>query len=73
VRAKGQSFGAGVHWAMAAMITLIGPYMINALPEWQIFSLFLFFMGLQCLYVLLLMPETKGKPLETIQLKSQLN
>jgi len=73
LRAKGQSFGAGVHWAMAAMITLIGPYMINALPEWQIFSLFLFFMGLQCLYVLFLMPETKGKPLETIQLKSQLN
>lgn len=72
LRAKGQSFGAGVHWAMAAIVTLIGPYLIQVVPQWQIFSIFLVFMVLQCLYVLLLMPETKGKPLEIIQLNSQL-
>ncbi len=73
LRAKGQSFGAGVHWAMAGIITLTGPYLIQAMPAWQIFSLFLVFMVFQCLYVIFLMPETKGKPLEIIQLKSQLN
>lgn len=73
LRAKGQSFGAGVHWAAAAIITLSGPYLIQTLPSWQIFTSFLIFMVFQSLYVIFLMPETKGKPLEFIQIKSQIN
>jgi MFS transporter, SP family, xylose:H+ symportor len=73
LRAKGQSFGAGIHWAMAAIITLAGPYLITYIPVWQIFAIFLTFMGVQFLWVIFWMPETKGKPLETMLLKSQLH
>jgi MFS transporter, SP family, xylose:H+ symportor len=66
-RARGQSFGAGVHWAMAAVIVLSGSMMISWLDPWQIFTVFLVFMIFQAAFVLLLMPETKGKPLEHIQ------
>ncbi len=67
-RAKGQSFGAGVHWAMAALVTLFGPALINALQPWQIFLIFLVFMCFQFLFVIFIMPETKGKPLEQMQI-----
>lgn len=67
-RAKGQSFGAGIHWAMAAMVTLFGSALIHHLQTWQIFAIFLGFMIFQSLFVFFLMPETKGKPLEHIQL-----
>ncbi|MEX2564312.1 MAG: sugar porter family MFS transporter [Cyclobacteriaceae bacterium] len=64
LRAKGQSFGALVHWTMAALITLFGSVLITNLPPWQIFSIFLFFMVLQILFIFFLMPETKGITLE---------
>ena len=73
VRAKGQSVGAGVHWAMAAIITLLGPYLIKTIPVWQIFSFFLISMIIQCFWVIFIMPETKGKPLENILLQSQIH
>lgn len=66
-RAQGQSFGAGVHWGMAAIIILIGSVMINGMEPWQIFTVFLVFMVFQTAFVIFLMPETKGKPLENIQ------
>jgi MFS transporter, SP family, xylose:H+ symportor len=66
-RARGQSFGAGIHWGMAAIIVLFGSFMITWLDPWQIFTVFLVFMIFQTAFVLLLMPETKGKPLECIQ------
>jgi len=65
-RAKGQSFGAGVHWGMAAIIILFGSVMISWLEPWQIFTVFLVFMFFQTAFVLFLMPETKGRPLESI-------
>ena len=66
-RAMGQSFGAGVHWGMAALVTLFGPALIALLEPGQIFSIFLVFMVFQTAFVLLVMPETKGKPLERVQ------
>lgn len=66
-RAKGQSFGAGVHWGMAALVTLFGSALIAWLEPWQIFSIFLVFMIFQTAFVLMLMPETKGKPLERVK------
>ena len=76
VRATGQSFGSGTHWVFAALITLITPLFLDADHgifkdnPWPIFAFFAGFMILQLLFVLLLMPETKGKSLE--QLESEL-
>ncbi len=67
-RASGQSWGTGVHWVFAAIITLVGPIMIDlfAINPWPIFAFFAAFMVLQLLFVLFLMPETKGKSLEDV-------
>ena len=68
IRAKGQSFGAGVHWVFAALITLVGPSIIAMfqINPWPIFSFFAFMMVLQLIFSLFAMPETKGKTLEEI-------
>ena len=70
IRAKGQSFGAGVHWVFAALITLVGPSVIAIYQTnpWPIFSFFAIMMVLQLLFSIFAMPETKGKSLEEINL-----
>lgn len=67
VRAFGQSWGSGVHWLFAAIITLFGSVLINALEPWVVFWLFGGFMVLQLIFVHFLMPETKGVSLENLQ------
>ncbi|GAB3657749.1 sugar porter family MFS transporter [Echinicola sediminis] len=67
VRAMGQSFGAGIHWSAAALITLFGAVLINNLAPFQIFLIFLSMMTLQTLFVWFIMPETKGIELEHLQ------
>jgi hypothetical protein len=69
-RARGQSFGAGVHWAMASLITLFGSALITHFEPWQIFFAFMVFMCFQMVFVIFIMPETKAIPLERIQLKT---
>jgi sugar porter (SP) family MFS transporter len=71
VRAKGQSFGTGIHWIFAALITLAGPVVIDLFKEnpWPIFAFFAFMMVLQLVFVLFLMPETKGLTLEEVEHK----
>ena len=71
VRAKGQAFGSGVHWVMAAVITLLGEVVIQAVPAWVIFSFFAGFMVLQLLYTHFIMPETRGQSLESIEKQVQ--
>ena len=68
IRAKGQSFGAGIHWVFAALITLLGPYVIAIFKEnpWPIFSFFALMMVLQLIFSIFTVPETKGKSLEEI-------
>ena len=68
LRAMGQSFGAGVHWVFAALITLIGPSIIALYQTnpWPIFSFFALMMILQLIFSIFTMPETKGKSLENI-------
>jgi len=68
VRAAGSSWGTGTHWVFAALITLVGPTVIEATSEapWMVFAGFAGFMILQLLFVAFLMPETKGKTLEEI-------
>ena len=73
VRATGQSFGSSTHWIFAALITLITPLFLDSKygifkdNPWPIFAFFAGFMVLQLLFVLFLMPETKGKTLESLE------
>lgn len=71
VRANGQSFGTGIHWIFAALITLAGPVVIDLFKEnpWPIFAFFAFMMVLQLAFVLFMMPETKGLSLEELEHK----
>lgn len=66
-RAVGNSIGSGAHWVFAATITLIFPIAAKAFAPWIIFAFFTVMMALQLLWVLLLVPETRGVPLEEIQ------
>jgi MFS family permease len=70
IRAMGQSFGAGVHWVFAALITLVGPSVIAIYQTnpWPIFLFFAVMMVLQLVFSIFTMPETKGKSLEEINL-----
>jgi len=69
VRAYGQSLGSSTHWVFAALITLFMPYILGqfAQQEEYVFAFFCGMMVLQLLFVIFLMPETKGVPLEELQ------
>lgn len=75
VRAYGQSWGTGTHWVFAAIITLVTPIFLDAENgifkdnPWPIFIFFAFMMVLQLLFVLFMMPETKGVSLEELSKK----
>lgn len=66
VRAKGQALGSGTHWVFAALISLMMPMLLSAFSAAQVFMFFAFMMFLQLLYVVFMMPETKGRTLEAI-------
>lgn len=68
VRARGQSLGVFTHWAMNFVVSWLFP-VLAGLSVAMTFGLFCGFMMLQLLWVLLVMPETKGVPLEDIQRK----
>jgi len=69
VRAFGQSWGCGTHWVFAAIITLLGPVVLDifSVNPWPIFAFFAGMMVLQLLWVVFFMPETKGKSLEELE------
>ena len=69
LRASGQSLGSFTHWILAAVIANIFPYLASTLGPAYIFGFFCLMMILQLLWVLFIMPETKGKSLEEIGLK----
>lgn len=66
VRAKGQSLGASTHWVFAALIALLMPFFLSVFTPATIFIFFAFMMVLQLVFVLFVMPETKGRTLESI-------
>lgn len=68
VRARGQALGSFTHWIMAAVISWTFP-MIAAKSGGHTFAFYAICMVGQLLWVLLLMPETKGVSLERIQKK----
>ena len=68
VRGIGQSWGTGTHWVFAALITLLGPVLMEIYPEgYQIFIIFAICMIIQLLFTHFIMPETKGKSLEELK------
>jgi sugar porter (SP) family MFS transporter len=66
VRARGQALGSFTHWAMNAAISWTFP-MIAAAAGWMAFGFYALCMVGQLLWVIFVMPETKGTSLERIQ------
>lgn len=66
VRARGQALGSFTHWFMAAAISWTFP-MIAEVSGGHAFAFYAVMMVLQLVWVLLVMPETKGVPLEQVQ------
>jgi sugar porter (SP) family MFS transporter len=66
VRAKGQALGSFTHWIMAAAISWTFP-VIADISGGHTFAFYAICMVGQLIWVLLVMPETKGLSLEDIQ------
>src|SRR6202050_4591787 len=66
-RAEGQTLGSFTHWIFAAALTTFFPKMVAAFPPGYVFSFFAGMMVLQLVWVKMMVPETKGVPLEQIQ------
>ncbi|MFA9205493.1 MAG: sugar porter family MFS transporter [Burkholderiaceae bacterium] len=75
IRAKGQAFGASIHWVFAALITLVTPVFLDSKNgifkdnPWPIFAFFTVMMALQLVWIIAKVPETKGVSLEELQKK----
>ncbi|HTI98066.1 MAG TPA: sugar porter family MFS transporter [Dongiaceae bacterium] len=75
-RAGGQALGSSTHWVFAATLATVFPIMVNwsgakedPQRAWYIFAFFCGMMVLQLVWVKLMVPETKGVPLEEMQRK----
>ncbi len=66
VRAQGQALGSFTHWVFAALISWTFP-MIAEVSGGHTFAFYSSMMVLQLIWVLKVMPETKGVPLEEMQ------
>jgi len=66
IRAKGTALGSTVHWIMAAIISWTFP-LIAARSGGHTFSVYALCMAGQLVWVLAVMPETKGISLEAIE------
>lgn len=66
-RASGQALGSFTHWIFAAIITQIFPIMIATVAPGFIFLFFTLMMVLQLIWVIALVPETKGVRLEELE------
>ena len=68
-RAAGQSLGSFSHWIFAALLTTLFPWMISVFSPASVFGFFCAMMVLQLLWVIAVVPETKGVPLEEMENK----
>jgi sugar porter (SP) family MFS transporter len=66
LRAAGQSFGASVHWILAACIPAFIPFLFSKVGPASVFTFFCIMMVFQLIWVKFKMPETKGKSLEDL-------
>ena len=67
IRGRGQSLGSLTHWVFAAITSWAFPPVIIALGGGWAFSIFFVCMIGQLIWVLKVMPETKGVPLEEME------
>ncbi|MFM7292748.1 MAG: MFS transporter, partial [Planctomycetia bacterium] len=65
-RATGQAIGCATHWIIAALLTTLFPSLVVLFPPSGVFAFFCGMMVLQLVWVLTMVPETKGVPLEEI-------
>ena len=65
-RAQGQAVGTSTHWVLAAIIPALVPLLFSSIGATVVFGIFTFMMALQLLWVLFIMPETKGVALEEL-------
>jgi hypothetical protein len=68
VRGRGQSLGTSIHWILAATTSWTFPF-LTEISGGYTFVVFTFFMVLQLIWVLTVMPETKGISLEEMEKK----
>lgn len=66
LRAFGQAFGSSTHWVLAAIIPSLVPVLFTRIGAGFVFGFFAFMMFLQLLFVVFMVPETKGKSLEDL-------
>ncbi|HSI70378.1 MAG TPA: sugar porter family MFS transporter [Gillisia sp.] len=66
LRASGQAFGSSTHWLLAAIIPSLIPFLFSTVGPAYVFAFFAFMMVLQLIFVIFMMPETKGKSLEEL-------
>lgn len=66
LRASGQAFGSSTHWVLAAIIPSMVPFLFSTIGAGAVFLIFTVMMVLQLLFVIFMMPETKGISLETL-------
>lgn len=66
-RAAGVALGSATHWVFAATLTLVFPTMVQWFAPTVVFGFFAGMMALQLLWVVTLVPETKGVRLEDLQ------
>lgn len=67
LRASGQAFGSSTHWVLAAIIPSMIPFLFSTIGAGAVFLIFTIMMAFQLLFVIFIMPETKGKSLEELQ------
>ncbi len=66
-RAEGQALGSFTHWIFAALLTTFFPAMVQHFAPGAVFLCFCGMMVLQLIWVKVMVPETKGVPLEEIE------
>ncbi len=69
IRGRGQSLGSLTHWVFAAITSFAFPPIIGAFGAGTAFSIFFVAMIGQLFWVLKVMPETKGVPLEEMEVQ----
>ncbi|MBF0199542.1 MAG: sugar porter family MFS transporter [Planctomycetes bacterium] len=68
-RASGQALGSSTHWVCAAGLTFLFPIAMGVFTPGILFAFFCGMMVLQLIWVLTMVPETKGVSLEDIEKK----
>lgn len=66
LRAQGQALGSSTHWVLAAAIPAAIPFLFNSIGAAWVFVCFTLMMVAQLFFVMVMMPETKGVPLEEL-------